>query len=190
MAKFILLRAPADGLDEVVDVLLDVGEDGGQGIVVGGAVDVERPAEEMARAVGGPELVGAGHILPLEVVGGAVNAVLPVDELLLVDAGGVGVVVFEELERGVHLPREVFLAMQLLVGEEDIALVVGIADVNPFLAPQVFLPHHGGKPALLESEGQRGGVVEGVGMLRQVDAQVGLRLRAVVARAAAGGEEN
>lgn len=52
------LLSPAEGLDEVVEVAVHIVENRGEGVVVGGVVDVDGAAEEVARGVCGVELVG------------------------------------------------------------------------------------------------------------------------------------
>lgn len=57
-----MLICPVESLYEVIDVFVDVGDDGSQAVFVGSAVEVERAAEEIAEAVGYCELRGRGGV--------------------------------------------------------------------------------------------------------------------------------
>lgn len=126
----------------MVHVLLYIVEHGGEGVGVGGAVDIEGATDKVRDAVGDPELVGAGHVLPFEVVGGAVEAVGAVQELVLIDARGEGEVALDKLVARVDLGAEVLKAVDVLIGEEDVAFVLGVRDCEPLVGGGVLLPLH------------------------------------------------
>ena len=92
---------PFQSLHYAINVFLQVFDDRGEGVVVGGVVEEEGASEEVLGAVGEPELVGGASILATDLYDGGIDAAFGVGEVHLLFAGGLAVVEGEHARGGV-----------------------------------------------------------------------------------------
>ena len=172
--------APAQGFYDLVDVFLEIIDDGCEGVVVRSVVEEESAAQEVLGAVGKPELVGGAGILAADLDDGGIDVAVGVGEVQFLFAGRLAVVERKHAGGGVDERVEVVEGAEVFVGEVDDAFVLRIDEVEILGASIVLLPVDDGFGRALEGEGERCGVVEDIVFRRHVHTDVGFGFRHIV----------